>query len=103
MTALRQKQPYEIVASLSSTRICRQNTALAIDRRGGRAGGGPSRRWSLARQKRSLHNQSLRENCKKISGQTKSAGSMAQHYEFVIDFQNALGRLYIRYLNPPLG
>jgi hypothetical protein len=25
------------------------------------------------------------------------------YYELVINFENALGRLYIRYLNPPLG
>jgi hypothetical protein len=33
----------------------------------------------------------------------QSAVCDRSNYEIVIGFQNALGRLYIRYLNPPLG
>jgi hypothetical protein len=55
-----------------------------------------------ASQNRTFQIQHYAKTAKKLAPDEISP-SMAQHYEFVIDFSNALGRLYIRYFNPPLG
>jgi hypothetical protein len=65
----------------------------------------PKLRTAASRHERPFHNGSLCEiRNDGLFGIEETRGSRTRNdYEFVIEFQNALGRLYIRYLNPPLG